>query len=412
MTRGLLSRKALLAVLTSASLSTGIVFAQDAEIPGPVPAIVDIDPSLSATPIVLGELAPADENRDTTAEVPDGVTPEVIRERHPNRTVKVEREAIQDERQNYINHGRWRMWNPRGALVAEGQYRYGERHGTWNAWYLGNEVDLFSQAPYDQFKAPFISQATFEQGKLHGNWTVYDAKQRKISEWAFQDGLRHGKWTSWYANGNKMRDITYVDGEIEGELLQWNPEGQLVSRDLYLEGRLLAKKAEYDKDVPELKVSEGTYLHAKRVPKSNDDWWNMALAKYVVQGKDEKHGEWKSWYPSGQEKLAGRYDHNLPVGKFTWWHQNGQKSLEGIYDDGKQEGRWVWWHTNGQKSIQGEYATSGPTGNWLWWKLDGKVAQRADFSRAGGEPNIIAEPQPVIEEARAVDNDEDSTQSF
>src|SRR5438045_1411801 len=63
-------------------------------------AVVDVDDNASA----------ADEPSLSGDEV------ETIQERYPNRTVKVERQVIQDSAGNYINHGTWSQWDERGRL--------------------------------------------------------------------------------------------------------------------------------------------------------------------------------------------------------------------------------------------------------------------------------------------------------
>ena len=47
---------------------------------------------------------------DAVAESEAEPETEIIRERYPNRAVKIEREVSQDENGNYINDGYWRMW--------------------------------------------------------------------------------------------------------------------------------------------------------------------------------------------------------------------------------------------------------------------------------------------------------------
>jgi antitoxin component YwqK of YwqJK toxin-antitoxin module len=310
---------------------------------------------------------------------------EIVRERYPNRSVKVEREVTQDAQGNYINHGSWKMWDERGTLVAEGRFKNGERDGVWNRWYRGNEADLLTKIPYQQFTAPFISQGVFKYGKLDGKWTIYDSKQRKISEWEFADGERHGKSTWWFANGRKMRDIDFDKGEINGEFIEWNAEGKETAKSTYQHGRKLAAKTEYHKGNSKHKESEGLYLHAKEIVQTPDDWWDAKIAVYTKQGKDEKHGPWVSWYPSGHKHIQGEYKNDLQVGKFTWWYENGQIALEGTYENGKQVGPWVWWHQNGLKATQGEYAEGSPTGQWRWWDSNGRVNETADLSHSEGK---------------------------
>jgi antitoxin component YwqK of YwqJK toxin-antitoxin module len=349
---------------------------------------------------------PADSDGSTSQ---DQSAPEVIKERYPNGTVKIEREVTQDAAGNYLNHGPWKMWDDRGNLVAQGEYSYGNRTGTWIRWYRSvTETPLLRLAPYRDFAGPYISQATFENGQLNGFWTIYDGKTRKISQWRFVDGRRHGLSTWWHANGRKMREIEFRDGDIDGQLIEWGPEGAVLTKETYQAGRRLAQKTSNYPDGK--KKSEGMYLFAKDVEKTPDDWWNCKLVATTKTGKDEKHGAATSWHPNGQRQLEGTYEHDLQVGLFTWWHANGQKALEGRYDQGKQDGAWTWWYPSGQKSIQGQYAKGNPTGRWTWWKEDGKVAQSADLSHSEGvviqelpseRPNVLPQvkrpsPRPPV----------------
>lgn len=323
---------------------------------------------------------------------------EVIRERFPNGSIRIEREVTQDADGNYINHGSWKMFDERGTIVAEGHYANGERDGTWNRWYRGNEAELFSKLPYQQFTPPFVSQASFHNGKLHGRWGIYDAKQRKISEWQFADGEREGRSSWYFATGRKMREIDYQKGEIHGEHNEWNADGRQTIKDEYRDGRKLAAKVDYYPN--KQKKTEGMYLHAREVVQTPDDWWTVKIASYAKQGKDEKYGQWIAWYQSGQKQMQGEYRNDLQVGKFQWWYENGQIALQGSYDNGKQVGKWTWWHDNGQKKTQGEYADGNPTGRWRWWDTNGRVHETADLTH--GDTKVVDVPLPVPHKAEAL----------
>ncbi len=327
----------------------------------------------------------------------DGDSKELIKERYPNGSIRIEREVTQDAQGNYLNHGSWKMWDERGDVIAQGQYEYGNRTGEWIRWYRRvADANILAKLPYTQFVGPFISQATFKNDQLDGPWTIYDGKTRKISQWTFKEGKRHGPSTWWYANAKKMREAQFVDGDMDGAYLEWAPDGALKIKEDYESGRKLSIKTTHHKGGA--KKTEGMYLFAKDVEHAPDDWWNCKLLTTVKTGKDEKHGPWTSWFPSGQKALEGTYEHNLQVGKFTWWHSNGQRALEGRFNNGKQNGVWTWWHANGQKSIEGEYASGNPTGRWTWWKEDGHVVQAADLSHSEGvvidTPRQLETPAP------------------
>jgi len=298
----------------------------------------------TANPAVAQDLLEAlDDSSSDLTEVQDESSPsaagktEIIRERYKNRAVKIEREVTQDAEKNYINHGSWKMWDESGTLITEGHYLFGERDGVWTRWHRRGE--LFKTSPYNQFEGPFVSQASFQEGKLHGVWSIYDSKQRKISQIEFTYGQRHGKAVWWYPTGRKMREADYSDGLLDGKLLAWDVDATQLTNDTYQAGRKLASKVEYygngekrsprnrNKRSTAQKKSVGVYLHAKLVVDTPDDWWNAKFATYTTEGRDEKHGLWASWYPSGQKQMSGSYENDVEVGKFTWWYANGQKAL-------------------------------------------------------------------------------------
>ncbi len=341
----------------------------------------EADGDLSARNAEVSPPNGQDESGESAA--PDQGETEVITERYPDGAVKIEREVTQNAQSNYSNHGAWEMWDPHGNPIAQGVYENNNRTGTWIRWYRNPaEASLLTTAPYQQFAPPFISQATFSNGRLDGTWTIYDGKKRKISQWEFADGKRHGVASWWYANGRKMREIQYRDGEIDGELVEWNPEGAVLVKDTYQNGCKLARKTVNHPGGK--KKLEGMYLFVKDIEQTPDDWWNCKPQVTTKQGKDERHGPSTSWYANGQRQLEGTFEHDVQAGQFTWWHSNGQKALEGRFESGQQNGPWTWWYASGQKSIHGEYVHGNPTGRWTWWKEDGTVAQSADLSHSEG----------------------------
>ena len=127
---------------------------------------------------------------------------ELIKERYPNGSVRIERRATQDAQGNYVNHGSWKMWDEKGNPIAQGSYDMGNRTGTWTRWYRNAaDAELFSKSPYSQYPAPYISQASFKHDQLDGLWTIHDGKMRKISQIRFADGKRHGTATWWFQLG-------------------------------------------------------------------------------------------------------------------------------------------------------------------------------------------------------------------
>lgn len=314
--------------------------------------------------------------------LPDPDQPvETVTERYPKGQEKIRRETTLDTEGNYIHHGRWTMFSERGDVIAEGTYRNNLRHGNWMRVYAANDAPLFSTSPYAEFEAPFTSQATFEDGQLHGKWVIFDAKQRIVSEWDYDKGIRHGMALWYYPSGKIQQQVAYNKGLLDGMLKHYDLNANLIAEDTYQLGQKLAEKVE--RDNADHVVSKGMFLHAQRVVDKADDWWNAQPVTYTVKGTDIHHGDWTAWYPNGHKKAEGVYDHDRRNGAFKWWYENSQPRVSAEFKDDKPAGMWTWWHSNGQKAAEGQYAEGVQTGAWSHWNENGRLNQKADYGTAG-----------------------------
>jgi len=314
----------------------------------------------------------------STTEMPEDVEP--IQERDDDGHIRVERYVTQDAEGNYINHGPWTQFNTAGQRVGTGEFFFGQRQGKWVRLFAAGEAPIVTSELHKQFQAPFVSEATLVDDQLHGTWTIYDARNLKVSEWEFENGVRSGKSIWYYPNGMRAREADYLEGKIDGKLLAWDPQERLVQDDTYFNGRKHASKTLNHE--PGKKKAEGWVLYAEEPVETAYDWINGTIATTPLNppGVDEKHGLWTWWYPNGQKYSEGRYLNDAPVGL------------------------WVFWHSNGQKQMEGEYAAGTLAGKWTWWKEDGSVLRAEDYGQSaigddGGEPELLEAPPEDSAEA-------------
>jgi antitoxin component YwqK of YwqJK toxin-antitoxin module len=299
---------------------------------------------------------------------------ETIRERYPSGAVKIERVVRQDREGNYVQHGPWKAFDPRGRLIADGTFFHNQRDGVWRRVFFGHESALFQSESLRGFQPPFISEVTFERGRMSGEWSLIDAKARQVFTISLLENRRHGKTAFWSPAGQPVAEIHFEQGEIHGRMTVWNREGRVTMQKEYIHGRTLETKLErYANKQPKSRVA---WLSPELKQESQDDWWGARLAEYKPTGKPLKHGPFTAWHENGQLARQGEFDRDLPVGKTTWWHITGQKSVEGEYENGLACGKWTWWFDSGQKQIQGDFDAGVPRGDWLWWDTNGQVARR------------------------------------
>jgi antitoxin component YwqK of YwqJK toxin-antitoxin module len=320
-----------------------------------------------------------------------GVTGEVelVRERYADGKVRVERQVTLNGDGNYVNHGAWKMYAPSGDVAAEGKYNFGQRNGLWTRWNGRNDSPTLNEFPFKNFKAPFMSQANFIDGKLDGDWVITDANDRKVLLITFKAGQRNGQATTWLPNGKVLKQTTYENGIPTGDLLEANNKtGEIARTATYEDGRKVVTKTNYFPGSRK-KQSEIMYLAAKTIEETGDDYWSVKLAKYGAEGGDMRHGSSKTWYANGKAEQDGSYAYGKKTGTFTYWHENGQVAATGEYKDDLAEGSWVWWHDNGQKSAVGKYVKGALIGDWRWWDETGKLTKQQTYT---GTESAQAEP--------------------
>lgn len=59
----------------------------------------------------------------------------------------------------------------------------------------------------------------FLNGKLHGQWKMYNESGRKIASGEYNQGVKQGKWLFW--EGEMLREVDFVDSRI-ASVTNWN----------------------------------------------------------------------------------------------------------------------------------------------------------------------------------------------
>jgi antitoxin component YwqK of YwqJK toxin-antitoxin module len=300
---------------------------------------------------------------------------ELVTERYPNGSVKVEREVTRDANGNYVNQGTYKEYDLDGKVRRTGEFVGGKQQGKWTQTFAKDEGHLFSADHDTAFSGPFTSEATFVAGQLHGAWTIKDGKGRNVVAWDFDNGVRNGKWTWWYPNGEKRLEANFKHGNLDEEVLEYGQDGQQASKETYLNGMRLTKTVGWY--TLGQKHFEGYYLRVSDMPEATYDWWKgtVTVAPAKAAEKELKHGAWIEWYQSGNKKSEFQYDHGVSTGRFVWWYENGQKQAEVDYHAGLLGGTWVTWHANGQKESQAKYRDGVLVDPLLHWNAEGKLVE-------------------------------------
>jgi antitoxin component YwqK of YwqJK toxin-antitoxin module len=97
-------------------------------------------------------------------------------------------------------NGKWKEFNKRAILVAEGHYVRDRKHGLWREYYDSGE--------------PMIEEV-------------------------YENGIPHGRYATFHLNGNVLSEGRYVNGRREGYFKVYNEFGAHVKSLLFIDDHLI-----------------------------------------------------------------------------------------------------------------------------------------------------------------------------
>lgn len=74
--------------------------------------------------------------------------------------------------------------------------------------------DTMVKAIYYHHNGEISQIGCFKNGKLQGEWIMFDENGKKIAIGEYKEGKRTGEWFYWKPNGQVLREVTYCDGKL------------------------------------------------------------------------------------------------------------------------------------------------------------------------------------------------------
>jgi len=68
-------------------------------------------------------------------------------------------------------------------------------------------------------------QGTYLNGKLHGEWKMYNQEGEKLAMGTYQLGAKTGKWFFW--EGEALKEVDFINNEMAA-IREWDSKGTVV----------------------------------------------------------------------------------------------------------------------------------------------------------------------------------------
>jgi antitoxin component YwqK of YwqJK toxin-antitoxin module len=329
------------------------------------------------------------------------VTAELLQQRTPDGKIQIERWVAEDATGNLVNHGLYKEYDAKGAIVRTGNFRMGKLDGVWKQTIPVATAQRIADTIDSGFRPPFHSEANFVNGNLEGDWTLADSIGNAVAVWQFENNVRSGASVWLNSRGKSVREINYRNGVPDGPATRFLSTQKEPEKFMYYQGKVLKSRTVwFDPDRRTKKRLEESFLIADGEQFASHDWWNSQITTETFPtGEPLRHGKLVGWHANGTKSVEGQFVHNQPVGEFQWWYPSGQLQSKGVYADGDMTGTWAWWYPNGMKMLLGEYAQGEQMGVWSQWAADGKLVQRDEADKF---PTVKQDILPTSETQEAV----------
>jgi antitoxin component YwqK of YwqJK toxin-antitoxin module len=110
-------------------------------------------------------------------------------------------ETMVEERVIRDKNGKWKEFNRRGVLIAEGNYINDLKHGVWREYYENGHL---------------LIEECYEHGIPHGLYASYHPNGQLFSIGQYQKGKREGNFTVYDEDGRLIKTMLFIqDVHIE-----------------------------------------------------------------------------------------------------------------------------------------------------------------------------------------------------
>ena len=162
-----------------------------------------------------------------------------------------------------------------------------------------------------------------------GPFSLYYGKEKPSMVGYFVNNQQEGGWKYWYRNGVLKDSGVIQHGQMVGIWRSWHDNGTLMAVGNY--------KLDSTVTIMNQNVAGQTLL-----PLQN------GLGGY-------KHGEWVSYFPTGNKYDSGQYINNRKNGYWKFWRPGAILEAQGNFVNDSLTGEWNWYGENGKQSTKEFY---------------------------------------------------------
>jgi len=120
-----------------------------------------------------------------------------------------------EERTIHNKNGKWKEFNKRAVLIAEGHYVNDLKHGVWREYYDTGSL---------------LIEEHYHLGVPHGRYASFHPNGNLFSEGYYENGKREGYFHVYDENGRRVKSLLFIDNNQIEEMTVNNQVNELPQK--------------------------------------------------------------------------------------------------------------------------------------------------------------------------------------
>lgn len=298
--------------------------------------------------------------------------------KNPN-SVEAPKIAKEGEFVNGKLHGEYKVYNPKGQFISRETYANGVKNGAFWYYYETGELEI---------------KGNMKMDVLHGTVEGFYSSGAKYYINVYTDGVRDGKCVSFFENGQSENEAEFKKGIPVGVHYAYFPDGSVrYMKSFNSEGKLHGPHYVFHRTGCE--ALEEYYKNGKL--DSVQRAWD-ALSCFLIRTGSykmgEKDGVFAEFNMFGDTLKIESYKNGVRHGYFGSYIEKKSEEeggvrprivteMEGKYVDGLAEGYWVYGQVSHYQERKGSYKKGVKIGTWLYYDHRGELLLEQNFDENG-----------------------------
>ncbi len=182
-----------------------------------------------------------------------------------------------------------------------------------------------------------------------------------------------GQQVYYDTTGVVVRKEIYVAGERKGDVQKYHPNGALMMKGNYSDDVSLAIESFFTPRGVQTIIAGKGFIDSE----------HNGYKKKINYEYGAPHGEWRSWYPTGELLEIGFYSRGEETGVYKQFNKDSTLAYEGEYVNGIEEGHWKEYSNKGVLQAKGKYVDGEKVGMWMYYYENGEPKEKIEYTKSG-----------------------------